>query len=82
MKDETGALLELQEIIRDVFDDESLVITESTCAKDIEDWDSIAQMDIVLAVERHFQVRFLPEEIAALKNVGGMLELVQARSRE
>ncbi|MBQ7498751.1 MAG: acyl carrier protein [Selenomonas sp.] len=82
MSDESGALLEMREIIRDVFDDDSLDITESTCAKDIEDWDSIAQMDIVLAVERHFCVRFRPEEIASFKNVGDMLKLVQARRKE
>ena len=82
MNDKTGALLEMQEIIRDVFDDEKLAITESTCAKDIDEWDSIAQMDIVLAVERHFHVRFRPEEIAAFKNVGDILNLVQARGKK
>jgi len=79
MNDEASTLLEIQDIIRDVFDDDSLIITGATCAKDIEEWDSIAQMDIVLAVERHFRVRFRPEEIASLKNVGDMLKLVLDR---
>ena len=79
MNDEASTLLEIQDIIRDVFDDDSLIVTGDTCAKDIEDWDSIAQMDIVLAVERHFRVRFRPEEIASLKNVGDMLKLVLDR---
>lgn len=81
MNDENGTLQELQEIIRDIFDDDGLIITENTCAKDIEEWDSIAQMDIVLAVERHFHVKFLPEEIVALKNVGDIASLVQARRK-
>lgn len=81
MNDENGILQELQEIIRDIFDDDGLIITENTCARDIEEWDSIAQMDIVLAVERHFHVKFLPEEIVALKNVGDIMRLVQARHK-
>lgn len=81
MKDENGTLQELQDIIRDIFDDDGLIITENTCARDIEEWDSIAQMDIVLAVERHFHVKFLPEEIVALKIVGDIIRLVQARHK-
>ncbi len=79
MSDESSTLRELQEIVRDIFDDDGLEITESTCARDIEDWDSIAQMDIVLAVERYFHVKFRPEEIVALKDVGDIVKLVQAR---
>lgn len=81
MSDESSTLLKLQEIMRDIFDNDGLEITESTCARDIEDWDSIAQMDIVLAVERYFHVKFLPEEIVALKNVGDITRLVQDRRK-
>ena len=71
----------LNVIFRDVMDNDGIELDENTTAEDIEEWDSIAQMDIVLAVERHFHVKFLPEEIVALKNVGDIASLVQARRK-
>ena len=70
---------ELQEIFRDVFDDEELVLTEKTCADDIEDWDSLAQIRLVVAIEKHFNVKFAMEEVEALQDVGGMADLVRSK---
>lgn len=69
----------VQEIFRDVFDDDELVICEDTTAEDIEDWDSLAQMNLVVAIEKYFKIRFKVEEIANLHNVGEMLELIEQR---
>lgn len=71
--------IELQEIFRDVFDDESLLISEETTADDIEDWDSFAQMNLIVAIEKQFGIKFNIKEINSLKNVGEMMELIRTR---
>lgn len=70
---------DLQEIFRDVFDDESIVISEEITSDDIEDWDSFAQMNLIVAMEKQFGVKFNIKEINSLKNVGEMIELIKAR---
>ena len=70
---------DLQEIFRDVFDDENLVISEETTADDIEDWDSIAQMNLIVVIEKQFGLKLNIKEINALKNVGEMISLIQSR---
>lgn len=70
---------ELQVIFRDVFDDESLVISEETTSDDIEDWDSFAQMNLIVAMEKQFGMKFNIKEINSLNNVGEMISLIQAR---
>lgn len=69
----------LQEIFRDVFDDEELEIREDMSAKDIEDWDSLAQINLIIAIEKEFGVKFNLEEVSKLKNIGEML--VQIRTK-
>jgi len=64
----------LQQIFRDVFDDESIVLTPQTTANDISGWDSLAQVKIILACERAFSIRLRPREINALENVDEMTE--------
>lgn len=69
----------LQEIFRDVFDDEELEIREEMSAKDIEDWDSLAQINLIIAIEKEFGVKFNLEEVSKLKNIGEMLELINLK---
>lgn len=66
----------VQEIFRDVFDEEDLVITDDTSAEDIEDWDSLAQVRLTVAIEKKFGIKFNFGELTALHNVGEMLELI------
>lgn len=66
----------VQEIFRDVFDEEDLVITDDTSAEDIEDWDSLAQVRLTVAIEKMFGIKFNFGELTALHNVGEMLELI------
>jgi acyl carrier protein len=74
---------ELQDIFRRVFDDE-LVITDSTSAADVDGWDSIAHINLIIAIEKHFGVKFTANEIAALgrrgQNVGGMVQILAAKT--
>lgn len=75
-------LEEVQEIFRDVFDDESLVITAETNAEDIEDWDSLSHIRLVVAIEKHFAIKFAFGELQTLKNVGEMLDLIREKIEE
>ena len=66
----------VQEIFRDNFDDEELEITRDTCADDIEDWDSLEQINLLTAMERKFGLKFQLSDVRDLKNVGDLLDLI------
>lgn len=72
-------LEELQDIFREVFDDASLVITPETSAMDIEAWDSLSHLRLVMAMEAEFRIQFDFEELNALRNVGEMMVLIQQK---
>lgn len=67
---------QLQEIFREAFDDEELVISPEMTAKDIEDWDSLMQIQLIVSVERRFGIKFTTEEMNGLKNVGDFADLI------
>lgn len=69
----------LQEVFQEIFDDDTLVICEETTAEDIEDWDSFAQIGLVMEIEKRFQIKFQLGEVSALKNVGDMLALISRK---
>ena len=66
----------VQQIFRDNFDDEELVITRETCADDIEDWDSLEQINLLTAIEKKFSIKFKLADVRDLKDVGDLLDLV------
>jgi acyl carrier protein len=67
------------EIFRNVFDDDLLIISDLTTAKDIDDWDSLAQINLILAIEATFKLRFSPVEIEPLENIGDMINLIMLK---
>lgn len=67
----------VQEIFRDNFDDEELEITRETNSDDIEDWDSLEQINLLTAMEKKFGLKFKLEDVRGLKNVGDLLDLIQ-----
>jgi acyl carrier protein len=71
----------LNEVFRDVFNDEDLVITRETSAKDIEEWDSVMHVSLVVNVEKVFGVRFSSTEVAKLQNVGDLADLIESKGR-
>lgn len=73
---EQDILQEIQEIFRDNFDDEELVITRDTCADDIEDWDSLEQINLLTAIEKKFNIKFKLADVRGLKDVGDLIDLV------
>jgi len=67
---------QLTEVFRDVFDDDELVIDATTTAQDVEGWNSLAHIRLVVSIEKAFKLRFSAAEIGNLKNVGDMVELI------
>ena len=66
----------LNEVFRDVFDDESIVVEEETTADDIEDWDSLEHINLVAAVEQELGVKFTMGQVVTMKNVGEMVDII------
>ena len=66
-------------VFRDVFDDEELVITDSTTAADIEDWDSLTHITLISAIEDELGYKFGMKEVLGLKNVGEMIDLLETK---
>ena len=76
-------LSDVQELFRIVFDDDNLTIDESTTAADIEGWDSLAHINLIIAFERRFGIKFANAEISRLKadgsNVGTLVDLLRRK---
>jgi acyl carrier protein len=73
-------LKQLNEIFIDVFDDDEINIEMGTSAEDIDEWDSVMHISLILEIENVFSVKFSSSEIAALKNVGDLANLVGGKS--
>lgn len=71
----------LNDIFRDVFDDPDLSVTSDMSAKDVPEWDSFNHVNIIVAAEQRFDVKFRTPEIDALRTVGEFADLI-ARKRE
>lgn len=66
----------LNEVFRDVFDDESIVVNDTTTSDDIEDWDSLEHINLIAAVEQEFGVKFNMGQVVTMKNVGEMVDII------
>ena len=66
-------LKKVNEIFQEVFDDEDLVVTEATTPEDVEDWDSLEQVNLVVNMEQSFGVKFTLDEVNELKSVGEII---------
>ena len=69
----------VQMIFRDVFDDDELIITDSTNSSDIEDWDSLEHIALVVSMEKEFDLKFDLKEVNKLANVGEMVDLIASK---
>ena len=70
---------EIKEILIDVLDAEDLTIDETTNSYDIEDWDSLAHLNIMISISKHFNIKFSVDEIASLHNVGELVKCVESK---
>lgn len=75
----TEILSALNKIFNDVFDRGDLVLDESISASDIEDWDSLMHVNILIQTERAFNIKFTLDEISKLVNVGAMVALIERK---
>jgi acyl carrier protein len=66
-------------VFRNVFDDDSLVITPQTTAADIDGWDSVMHVSLTLHIEKTFGIRFTSTQIASMNNVGDMVAIIEVR---
>jgi len=71
-------LVKLNKVFCDIFDDNRLIINRTTTAKDIEEWDSLNQIKLILACEKKFKVKLKSRDINSLENVGAMIDLLKS----
>lgn len=74
--DNKEILHKVEEVFRDVLDNEEINLAEATTANDIDEWDSLTHVELVRAVEKAFGIRFTSAEILSWKNVGEMVASV------
>ncbi|SDY15248.1 acyl carrier protein [Ruminococcaceae bacterium YAD3003] len=70
--------VKLNEVFQDVFDDEDITVNDATVAADVDGWDSLEHINLIVAVERCFGIKFTMGETTGLKNVGEMVDRIIA----
>ena len=81
MTDAEIILKEINEIFIDVLDNDAIVLTTETTSDDIEDWDSLTHIQLVVAIDKHFKLKFTAQEIRSWSNVGEMIEAIINKSK-
>ena len=69
-------LKQLNEIFNDTLDQDNIDLKENTSAADVKDWDSLSHIQLIVAIERRFKLRFKTAEISNFKNVGEMIDAI------
>jgi len=69
----------LNEVFRDVFEEDDITVNDDTTADDIDGWDSLEHINLVNAVEQEFGVKFKMGEIVSMKNVGEMVTIIMSK---
>ena len=74
-------LKELNKIFIAYFNNKKILINEKTTSKDIKNWDSLAQVALIISIERKFKIKFSVKEVDNLKNIGDMIKLIIAKKK-
>ena len=74
--DRTGILRQIEIIFEEVLDENDINLTEATTANDVEGWDSLTHIQLIVAIEKHFNVKFTSKEILSWKNIGEMVDSI------
>jgi acyl carrier protein len=80
MIERTEVMRRLTGVFHETFDDPGLELRDSMTAADVDEWDSLQHIVLVLAVEREFRIRLNPAEVGKLENVGRMIDLLQVKA--
>ena len=68
--------MKLNDIFRDVFDDDGITVTDATVADDIEGWDSLEHINLLAVIEQEFGMKFNMGQVVSMKNVGEMADII------
>ncbi len=69
----------LNEVFRDVFEDDDITVSDQTTADDIDDWDSLEHINLINAIEQEFGIKFNMGQIVSMKNVGEMVTIIESK---
>ena len=78
----SGDLQTAAEIVRDLFDEYKGPVTRELCARDVEQWDSLMNVQLIVLVEQAFGVQFSSREVGQFQNLGELLDAVQIKRRD
>lgn len=70
---------QLQEIFRDVFDDDEIELFDEMTSADVEDWDSLSHINLVMRIEKEFGIKFTVDEITNTENVGQFISIIEKK---
>jgi len=70
------SLDELNDVFKEVFDDDDIAVNQATTANDVDGWDSLSHVNLIVAIESRFKIRFSHRELLSFKNVGEMLNCI------
>ena len=69
----------LNEIFCEVFDDDDIKIAPETTANDVDGWDSLSHVNLIVAIETRFNIRFSQKELLTFKNVGDLMNCIRSK---
>jgi len=72
-------LKKVNDIFIDILDNEDLVLTYATTANDVDDWDSLNNIQLMVAIEKQFKIRFTLQEVESWENVGEMIDSIVSK---
>jgi acyl carrier protein len=71
--------IRLTQVFRELFENDSLELEETTTANDVAGWDSLTHIDLILAVEQEFKVKLTTREVRSMQNVGDFIRLIHSK---
>lgn len=75
----SDTLARITEVLRDVFEDDALVVSAATTAADVDGWDSLMHVTLMMRLEAAFGVSFRSHEVTGLRNVGELVEMLDRK---
>jgi len=76
-----GIYERLTTVFREIFDDENIIVSDITAASDIDGWDSLAHLNLIIAIETAFRIKFSVSDVMSMHHVGDIVTLLQAKGK-